>query len=764
MSHFLRKNILVLLILFFAGLNLSGQTAEEFRQWGDEAFEQGNFLTASTYYSEALQLDTANLYLWYQLALSSREYYSYAKAYSCFKIVYESDKAKKYPLSLFYMADLSRNLSDYIMARVYYTLFLEDYEKDDKYKFKAEEQLQNIDKIEKLASDTFSTGVEHLTLPVNSPFSEFSGFQQASEFLIFSSVQPLLSNEGEGILSNSFNSAVYISRFTQKGLSRPVLFDEPINSKNEHTANICFNDDYSVAWFNRCEMIGGYKWRCDIYESQYENKAWQRPIKLDINEEGFTSTQPFFYTDTSGIGVLLFTSDRPGGIGGLDLWYSVYKDQEFDTPIHCGSIINSLGDEISPFYDTQERKLYFASDWYYGLGGYDIFYSSGGFSSWSMPKNAGLPYNSAANDFAFNINREDRDGYFTSNREGSYYFKGETCCNDIYAFYNEEKIDVDSLPPDTVVVEYHLKREILDLVPLNLYFHNDVPDPRSRDSLTNTVYDETYYEYVAMIDRYKREYSRGLSGDEKLQAEEAIEIFFLAYVNDGFKSLLELIPLLKEDLEQGSHVTIKIKGFTSPLTDTEYNIVLAKRRINSIINYFRRIDDGVLIPYLENRAPNGGKLTILTDPVGEALSDPFVSDNPNDSRNSVYSIAAARERRIQIVSYESDFAGSRVKALEGAVIHLSKNELNFSLSSDTVFCKTITIENKGDEVLEIVNIQSAQPWVEAYMPRRSIAPGKNVELNICVKKEILTGTALGILILETNSRDAKSVVYVRVVE
>ncbi len=764
MPDILRKYILVFVILAFSGIKLSAQTAEEYTQWANEAFEAGNYQTAWTYYSQAVKQDTANNFLWYQMGISAMEFYSYSKAFSCFKIVFDNDKEKKYPLTLFYMAELSRNLADYMMARVYYMLFLEEYSEEDRFRFKAEEQLQNMDKIEEIAGDTSSVEVEHLSIPVNSPFSETSGFQQNSEFLIFSSVQPAITNEGKGILSNFFLSSIYISKFTQQGLSRPVLFDEPINSKDEHTANICFNEDYSIAWFNRCKMIGGYNWTCDLYESHWSENGWQKPIKLDINVEGYTSTQPFYYSDTSGIGVFLISFDLPGGVGGLDLWYSVHKDGEFDEPIHCGSVINSPGDDISPFYDTLERILYFASDWYYGLGGYDIYFSAGGFSSWKMPENAGIPFNSPANDFAFNINREDRDGYFTSNREGSYYFKGETCCNDIYAYYAGEKPEVDSIPPDTVVAEYHLEKEIFELVPLNLYFHNDVPDPRSRDSLTNTSYDESYYEYVAMIDRYKREYARGLSGDEKAEAEDDIEIFFLAYVNDGFKRLLELVPLLKEDLEQGSHVTMKIKGFTSPLTDTEYNIVLAKRRINSIINYFRRIDDGALIPYLENRAPNGGKLTILTDPVGEALSDPFVSDNPNDARNSVYSIGAARERRIQIVSYESDFAGSRVKALEGAVIHLNKNEIEFSLKSDTAFCGKIIIENKGDEVLEIIRINSAQPWVQAYLPRKSIAPGKKTELEICIKQELLTGPALGILILETNSRDQKSVVYVRVVE
>lgn len=764
MPYFLNIRLLLIFVFCFYALFASAQTAEEFKTWGDEAYEQANYQAAWTYYSNAVKLDTTNIEVWYRMGLSAKEFYSYSKAFVCIKIVHEMDVDKKYPLTLFWKAELSRNLSDYIMARVYYLLFLEEYTEQEFYVSKAKEQLENMDKIDKLMMDTSTITVEHLTLPVNSPFSEVSGFQQTDKFLIFSSLQPLLTEEGKGILANSFLSSIYISSFTQQGLSRPKLFDEPINSKSEHTANICFNDDYSIAWFNRCEMSGGYKWHCDIYESRWGKGHWMKPIKLEINDAKATSTQPYFYTDSAGLGILLFASDRIGGMGGMDIWYSVYQDEKYGVPINCGSIINSLGDEITPFYDTLEQKLYFSSNWYYGLGGYDVFFAKGAMSSWSKPLNAGKPYNSAANDFAFNINRDDRDGYFTSNREGSYYFKGETCCNDIYAYYVGEEIKSDSLPPDTLIVENILKNKIEIILPLNLYFHNDIPDSRSRDSLTNTNYADTYYEYSAMIDRYKKEYGRGLSGEEKKNAEEDIEIFFLAYVIDGFKNLLELTPLLKEDLEQGSHVTMKIKGFTSPLTSTEYNILLAKRRINSLVNYFKHIDDGVLIPYIENKAINGGRLIILTDPVGEALSNPFVSDNPNDVRNSVYSISAARERRIQIVSYDSDFAGSRVKSLKGSVINLSGNEISFSLKNDSSFCRNIKIENIGDEVLEILSINSAQPWLDAYMKRRSIAPGKSVNIEICVKNNIIKSPALGILILESNSRDNKSVIYVRILE
>ncbi|MPM31265.1 hypothetical protein SDC9_77820 [bioreactor metagenome] len=601
-------------------------------------------------------------------------------------------------------------------------------------------------------------------MPVNSPFSEFGGFQLSDDKLYFTSVQPLLSDDGNGILGNSFLSSVYVSNFTTRGLSRPVRVEEPINSKTKHTANICFNDDASEVWFNRCEMTGEYKYRCDIYNARYENGHWSYPEKISLNEEAYTTTQPFFIADTAGNEILYFVSDRPGGSGQLDVWFSIRKNGKYNAPVNLGSIVNSPGNEITPFYDTVAAKLYFSSDWYYGLGGYDVYASEGALSSWKAPVNVGKPINSPANDFYFNINSVDRDGYFTSNREGSYFFKGETCCNDIYAFYGQKSEKQDSLPQpvDTVIVVNEIKNKIDVLLPLDLYFHNDIPDPRSRDTVTQSTYAETYYSYIAMIDKYKKEYSKGLSGTDAANADNEIEVFFLAYVTAGFRNLLDFTPLMIQDLEAGSRVTMKIQGFCSPLTSTEYNISLAKRRISSIVNYFNSIDGGKLKPFFDGTAANGGRLIIQAEPVGEALSDPYVSDNPNDTRNSVYSISAARERRIQIVSYESDFAGQMKRQLSGPLLTLSSNDLKVSLSDENQKCVQVTITNTGDETLEISSIRSDQPWMQAKLKGNSIVPGNVSTLDICVDTNLLKNPALGILILTSNSRDHQSVVYIRV--
>ncbi|MFQ5447653.1 MAG: hypothetical protein ACE5FF_12040 [Saprospiraceae bacterium] len=97
-------------------------------------------------------------------------------------------------------------------------------------------------------------------------------------------------------------------------------------------------------------------------------------------------------------------------------------------------------------------------------------------------------------------------------------------------------------------------------------------------------------------------------------------------------------------LEKGERVEIVIKGYTSPRAKSEYNDRLAQRRISSLRNHFDTYDSGVFQPFLKN-----GNLVISEAPFGETKASTDVSDDLSDERNSIYSVAAAKERRVEIV-------------------------------------------------------------------------------------------------------------------
>jgi len=141
-----------------------------------------------------------------------------------------------------------------------------------------------------------------------------------------------------------------------------------------------------------------------------------------------------------------------------------------------------------------------------------------------------------------------------------------------------------------------------------------------------------------------------LAGSAKSQAERQMRSFFDQSVYQGLVQLKAFAQQLEEAMALGARIELRLQGFTSPLTDSDYNTLLAKRRISSVSNYLKMYNNGVLLPYLEE-----GQLSVVELPLGETQVNMEVSDNPNDRRNSVYSIKAARERRIEIQSISVEF-------------------------------------------------------------------------------------------------------------
>jgi len=129
-----------------------------------------------------------------------------------------------------------------------------------------------------------------------------------------------------------------------------------------------------------------------------------------------------------------------------------------------------------------------------------------------------------------------------------------------------------------------------------------------------------------------------------------MKAFFEQKLKAGYNQLGLFAQQLLEAMKLEATMELNLIGFASPLNDTQYNRKLSKRRISSVLNYLSTFQDGVLLPYFEN-----GQLKINELPMGESKSSLDVSDNPNDRRQSVYSIKAATERRIDIQSISVEF-------------------------------------------------------------------------------------------------------------
>ncbi len=200
-----------------------------------------------------------------------------------------------------------------------------------------------------------------------------------------------------------------------------------------------------------------------------------------------------------------------------------------------------------------------------------------------------------------------------------------------------EKIFLKKVPPVTrLTLEGYL--------PMPLYFDNDEPERRTTATRTNLNYIQTNVTYQRQEDLFKRKISKGLRGEQKMQSEYEIEQFFSAKVSPAASTLVSFTDHLLKYLEQGNVAEIIIKGYASPLAKDEYNFKLAQRRISSIENHFASYKGGVFKRFIDQ-----GLLKVTMAPYGEKLSNSGVSDNPRDQKNSIYSVPASLERRVEII-------------------------------------------------------------------------------------------------------------------
>lgn len=635
---------LSLLMFSFSG---NSQTINETIKAAEKEFESGNFYAAADLYSNALSKNPNLRQVRYQYAEALRMSKDYKKASSIYRKI-ATDCEEEYPLSRFWYAEMLKYQGDYKRASAAYLKFYKSFRTFDELKYfilkaRYEKEVCEMLAIEPVFQEPI--GLSLLDTMVNSVYGEFSPFEIDSANLVFSSFRSI--EKGE---KSIFQSGIFISREGQDSIKAQML----------DTGNLVDGFHYSVSpglaprevFITRCpiNLEDGF---CEIYLSDFYNDSFSelRKLKGGVNMPGSNSRHPFL-TRFKNQEFLLFSSDRPGGFGRHDIWYCQRRDSlNFEDGKNAGEIINSIDDEITPFYYPGDTLLYFSSTWHKSYGGFDIFQSAGDFTKWETPTNLGRPINSSYDDLYYSFNTSSRNAYFVSNRPGGLALENETCCNDIYSYPLPWSAN-DSLREQQRIIAYQKRIEqncisLRLLTPLELYFPNDLPDPKSQDTTTNANYAGIMEVYLQQQEKYMSVYSRGLKRNKKQDAEDEILNLFMDDI-EGNWNKLELFCQLAEDLIlHGKTIALTIKAYTSPLNNAEYNKKLAKRRIASLMNYFAAHNNGSLIHYIEN-----GSLRINTIAFGESESSGKISDDLRDKRNSIYSPAAARARKITIEAVE----------------------------------------------------------------------------------------------------------------
>ncbi len=188
--------------------------------------------------------------------------------------------------------------------------------------------------------------------------------------------------------------------------------------------------------FNACNTPEGLG-SCDLYISRWENARWSRPRNLGepVNSK-WMERQPTLSADGK---LILFSSDRPGGYGGRDLWLTrLQPDGKWSAPANLGPVINTANNEDRPFFHPDGQTLYFMSDGHPGMGGFDLFLSRlSAEGKFGTPVNLGYPINTQANEGALIVGIDGATAYFTSDAGDPRAKPGDNTAGvntDIYTF------------------------------------------------------------------------------------------------------------------------------------------------------------------------------------------------------------------------------------------------------------------------------------------------------------------------------------------
>ncbi|MCC6689972.1 MAG: PD40 domain-containing protein [Bacteroidia bacterium] len=225
-----------------------------------------------------------------------------------------------------------------------------------------------------------------------------------------------------GMMDGNFNPStdgeyyedVFISYRIGERWTEPQSIGENINTKG-HDASIALSTDGQKLFIFKSTPED----KGDIYMSELSGEVWGVPVKLgpNINTKYWEGSVSLSADELT----LYFASERPGGLGGRDIYKSEKQPNgEWGEAVNLGAEVNTAYDEDAPFIHPDGITLFFSSKGHNSMGGYDIFYSTNKTGEWSAPVNMSAPINTTDDDLYYVLSPDGETGYYSSNRKEGY--------------------------------------------------------------------------------------------------------------------------------------------------------------------------------------------------------------------------------------------------------------------------------------------------------------------------------------------------------
>ncbi|WP_367392935.1 OmpA family protein [Lewinella sp. LCG006] len=538
------------------------------------------------------------------------------------------------PRLIYQLGLVEYGLEKYEEAAAHHRAYLLRADGHDRYHERVEKYLRNAEIAAELRRNPVPFSPESMGPSINTPGKEYlPAFSADGRYLVYT-------------VNYTGREDFYYSELKEDGTWSKGQALTGVNTVENEGAQ-SMSADGRLLYFTGCNWPDSYG-SCDLYYARREKGQWGnlRHAAPPINSEHW-DTQPSLSANGD---YLYFTSTRPGGFGGSDIWRCKRGlDGRFGSPENLGPTINTEGNEQSPFLHADGQTLYFASDTHPGLGDFDIFISRMLLDgSWGEPKNIGYPINTSSGEGTLVVSLDGKKAYYTTDQNTK---EGKPLDLDIYQF----DLYWEARPQPLTYVEGRVLDAQTDAVIEGADVLITAEGKTTTFAQVRTLDDGTFLIVLPMGENYALEASRegylfysdrfelaGAFDREKpyrlsiplqpvpeelsVNGEQPIVLKNVLFVSGSAEllpmsemELNRLVQLLKNHLK----LNIRINGHTDNVGDDTANQVLSEARAKSVYNYL--IKQGIAAerlsykgfgesqPIAENDTPEGRKLNRRTE-------------------------------------------------------------------------------------------------------------------------------------------------------
>jgi len=519
------------------------------------------------------------------------------KIINCYRLTNQLFKSESF------LNEVSSTTKEEIYCNYYLNLLIQkkDY---TKIKLLSEQGILKIDytilknKIDALYNDTALYKIDALT--INTEFADM-GLVQFKNGFVFCSSRPTnkVVERKHSWTNQSFLNLFYCENIN-KNWSAPILFSPEIKCKF-NLGPLCFSNKSKDLWLtenyaDNDQLSSEKKFKLKIVHYKFIDSKWTKQKDIPFNNIDYNVAHPAVSEDGNTI---YFSSNMPGGFGGMDIYISHKTKKGWSTPVNLGAQINTLGNEVFPTL-LQDGTIYFSSDGLIGIGGLDLYFTKSINENYLTPINVGAPLNSTADDFHLIYDNKNKCGHFSSNRIN------HGLNDDIFKFVKSDIETNDEIKTTSSDIKQEKKEDtsekriitIIDKAensPLtgvkitdsqgNIMSISDSNGMAEIDSGINKIkiVKDGFNSKEVVFNEFKNDYQFNLKKNDGAAYSSWYKIIYYDLdKSDIRKDMAKEVNDIVDFLKAHPELKITITSFTDSRASVNYNEKLSQRRTNSI--------------------------------------------------------------------------------------------------------------------------------------------------------------------------------------